>query len=313
MPPTIHAVMLFPFFLALGCAGTPQTRPVRDLEPREHEAIALIDGQAITHAIIDQALYELAGREVLREYVLDRALEQRCKQSDIVITPAQIALERTLLAQTLVDGESGDARVLDALRRSRGLGPDRFERFVVRNAMLRALTSPISEPEPNAIESAMSQAFGARSRVRLCVSADADALGRLAQRVNASPPSARSVEFANACITLSTHPSADRGGLLPALSHSDPGYPQALLSAVQRTQVERCSPVVSTEAGYAVLLIESREPAIEPTTAQREQVLQQLRLDTQRIAMQRLAQQLLAEHEVIVLDRSLNWAWSNRP
>lgn len=313
MSPTMYAVSFILYLSVAGCTNMPQSTPPKPPGRLHQEVIALVDGQAITHKTIEQALYELAGDEVLREYVLDRALERQCIGLGIEVSPAQIKSERDLLAKTIADDTQSNTRVLDTLRQRRGLGPDRYDRLLVRNAKLRALTTASSEPTQDAIDRATLQAFGVQSRVRLCVSDDAQVLSQLAQRVNAAPPETRSVVFADGCFAFSTHPSADRGGLIPSLSPADQGYPQSLRAALSRTPIGGCSPVISTEAGYAIVLVEAREPPREPTGAQRTQLLDQLRLDTQRRAMQRLAQQLLDEHEVIVLDQSLNWAWSNRP
>jgi hypothetical protein len=62
-----------------------------------------------------------------------------------------------------------------------------------------------------------------------------------------------------------------------------------------------------------VFFVERVNPARSPSDAERERVLTQLGLDTQRIAMQRLAQEILDDQEMIVMDRSLHWAWTNRP
>jgi len=313
MPPTIHAVLLLSSSLFFGCAASPQERTSSTPQAPQHEIIALVDGQALTQDALERALYELAGDEVLTEYVLDRALAQQCQQQGVVIAQPQLEQERVLLSETLAESSQPDARVLDALRQRRGLGPDRFERLLRRNAMLRALTTADSEPDQRSIDRAIAQAFGPRYRVRLCTSDDPQPLGVLSNRVNAASQNTRSVEFANACFSISTHPSRDRGGLIESLSPTASGYPSALLSAVKQTDLGACSPVISTEAGYAIVLVEASEDARAPTPEQRQRVIDQLRRDTQRLAMQRLAQQLLSEHEVIVLDRSLNWAWSNRP
>lgn len=314
MPPTIHTTLLLTTFLLLGCTGASKPRNTQShSQIPQPEVLAVIDGQAVTPKMLAGAMHELAGDEVLTEYVLDQAVLERCKAQGIIVTSSDIEQERLLLGETLTDITQFEARLLDELRVQRGLGPERFERLLRRNAMLRALTVGNAQPDQRAIDRALAQAFGTRYRVRLCVSDDAKPLGRLSDLINASSPQSRSMEFANACFDISTHPSRDRGGLIASLSPVDPGYPAALLSALGRTPVGACSPVISTEAGFAIVFVERRDPAREPTSGQREQVLNQLRFNTQRLSMQRLAQELISEREVIVMDRSLNWAWANRP
>ena len=118
--------------------------------------------------------------------------------------------------------------------------------------------------------------------------------------------------FAEICAQSSTHPSAPRGGLIESVSPISLGYPSALLTALSATPPGTCSQVISTESGFVVVFVEERIPARSPSQEEREQLIAQLRLDTQRIAMQRLAEELLDQQEVIVMDRALNWAWINR-
>jgi len=60
------------------------------------------------------------------------------------------------------------------------------------------------------------------------------------------------------------------------------------------------------------VLVESRAPALTPSNEQKSEILARLRQDTQRLAMQRLAAEILEQQEIIVMDRALNWAWTNR-
>ena len=312
MPPIIHRILPFvaAAMLLAGCSTTSR-QAAQNAPPRPNEQVlAIVDGRAMTHRQIAGALYELAGDEVLKEYVLDQSLESRCASLGIEIGERELDQERALLGETLAGEAQISSRVVDTLRSRRGLGPERYERLLRRNAMLRALTSNAAEPDQRTIERAIENAFGRRYRVRLCVSEDVRMLGELSNRINTLDPLSRSVAFSDACFEFSTHPSADRGGLIPALSLSDPGYPSALLDVVGRTAVGSCSPVISTEAGLATVLVERVDPRRVPSDTQRSEVVRRLRSDTQRIAMQRYAQQVLADHEVIVLDRSLNWAWS---
>ena len=316
MPPTISMIasLLIACTLAGGCTSTPHTSSDEPAEPKA-EIVALIDGQAITDRDLLEALHELGGDEILTEYVLDRALAQRCTQMGIEIGPEQIGQERLLLGETLgaVDEQAVSARVIETLRVRRGLGPHRYANLLRRNAMLRALVAPSAEPSQRAMAQAIDSAFGTKYRVRLFVSQRAEPASMLKARVEQLDPAARRWAFADTCTAQSIHPSNARGGLIESLSPVASGYPSAVLSALQSIEPGACSGVISTEAGFALVLLEETMPASTPTQTQRQQIIEQLGRNTQRIAMQRLAQQLLQEHEVIVLDRSLNWAWSNRP
>lgn len=298
-----------------GCAAQPTpTASTSDRDPRRHP-VALIDARAIEVDALTPAMSELAGDEAMSEFVLDRALTLRCEQQGIRIDNAAIDRERVLLAETLgeIDAQANAPRVLNALRARRGLGPHRYERLLRRNAMLRALVGSPESLDPGVIQRAQQQAFGTRYRIRLYVSETPQAAANLHAQFNGLDGPERRLVFSDACFDTSVHPSRDRGGLIDGLSADSPGYPAAVLDALRRLEPGAFSGVLSTEAGYALVYLESITPATEPTESQRRELHELLKRDAQRLAMQRLARQLLDEHEIIVLDESLNWAWANRP
>tara|TARA_A100000171_G_scaffold22856_1_gene21273 strand:- start:11694 stop:12641 length:948 start_codon:yes stop_codon:yes gene_type:complete len=314
MHSTIKAMILLLLLASSqGCSTSP-TRPNTDeLNPPSTHPIAILNGYAIEFETIKASLSEYGGDEILREFILDRALEERCGEQGIEITSEQLAHERTLLGATLGFDSDGtlSTDILDDLRANRGLGPIRFERLLRRTAMLRALTRN-TEPTTQQIERAIESVYGTRYRVRLFVSEQSAQAHRIRNHTISSPTEAMPWIFAEICAQSSTHPSAPRGGLIESVSPISLGYPSALLTALSATPPGTCSQVISTESGFVVVFVEERIPARSPSQEEREQLIAQLRLDTQRIAMQRLAEELLDQQEVIVMDRALNWAWINR-
>jgi len=253
--------------------------------------------------------------EPLARFVLDRALNKACQQQGIHIDNAAIEQERILLGETLgeIDAQSNAPRVIGALRARRGLGPHRFERLLRRNAMLRALVGDPPPADPELAARARRQAFGERYRVRLFVSESPKPASDLRARLADHDAIEHRVVFSDACFDASVHPSRDRGGLIDGLSVNSTGYPAAVLDALRGLQPGQTSMVLSTEAGYALVYLESVTPSTDPSDTQLRALEDRLARDAQRMAMQRLAQQLLDEREVIVLDESLHWAWANRP
>ena len=298
----------------MGCTAQPIRETERELPAtqRSDKTAAIINGVAVDLVTLQDGLSEAAGAQVLREYVLDRALNQRCEQLGIQIDTDEIAAERTLLGESLgvETDQTLPTEVLDTLRAERGLGPRRFQRLLRRNAMLRALAgSP--EPSKEMIDQAMLAAFGTRYRIRLYVSESPEAAHAVRSAVARAEHSEQRWVFAEACATSSIHPSAPRGGLIEALSPASTSYPSAILAALPKHQASTCSPVISTEAGYAMVYVEQVIPATEPTSQQRDELTAQLRQAAQRTAMQRLAQEILSEQDVIVMDRALHWAWTS--
>lgn len=312
---TISISLIFIPLAILGCSAQPARDAIREMPggQRSSQPAAIINGVAIDLVTLQDELSEAAGAQVLREYVLDRALSQRCEQLGIQIDMEMIAAERTLLGESLGVGtvQSLSTDMLDVLRAERGLGPQRFQRLLRRNAMLRALAG---SPDPSAamVEQAMLAAFGTRYRIRLHVSETPEAAHVVRSAVSEAEQSEQRWVFAEACASSSIHPSAPRGGLIENLSPASTSYPSAILSALPKHQPGTCSPVISTEAGYALIYVEQVVPATKPTQQQRDELTAQLRRAAQRTAMQRLAQEILSEQDVIVMDRALNWAWTNR-
>ncbi len=310
---TVSLALLCSALIVLPTAcSAPAPRHPRP-RPRQGEGvIALIDGRAVEADAIESDLYERAGPAALTEFVLDRELEREITARGITITKDDIAREQADLAGTLdaMGDRIPSAAVLGSLRAGRGLGPVRYERLLRRNAMLRALVGehPPTEAEVRLAESI---AFGPRYTIRLFVSDDPAIAAGVRTRTNGADADARRWVFADACSTRSTHPSASRGGLITGFSPDDPGYPAAIRGAVRTTAPGACSAVVATHAGAALVLVQERTPASPPDEAQRESVRQQLSRRKQRLAMERLADELVARVPVVVMDRSLNWSWSN--
>lgn len=305
------ASFLVPLAILIGCTSSQNRAPAT--EPTTPRPIAILNGAALHRDSVQPALDEFGGDEILRETILDRELEKRCAALGVQITNDLLAQERALLGETL-GFDSNTPRsldVLEQLRADRGLGPVRFENLLRRSAMLRALVGP-REPTKAQQDRALQSAFGEAYRVRLFVSPNPESAQSIRTHVLESSVEARPWVFAEQCAASSTHPSSDRGGLIASLNPASLGYPSALLAALPRTPIGTCSEVMSTESGYVVVYVEGVVAARDPNPEDRERVLKELRTDTQRLAMQRLAQEILAEQDIVVMDRALNWAWTHR-
>lgn len=313
-----HTILPVSLMLLLAMlAGACTTTTARTTTPQDRSEtrspIALINGRAIAPSAISTSAFELAGAEALREFALDRALSDLCTQRGITISSGQIEGERDLLGQSLgfADDQPLPPEVLDDLRARRGLGPERFNRLLRRNAMLRALVGPV-EPSEQQINIEKEKAYGTNYRIRLFVSDNAQIANEVRSGVDQAGIDARPWLFAERCAEHSLLPSADRGGLIPRFRLNAPEYPSAVSVAIRNTPPGSCSNVMSTESGYLVVLVEGIYPGREPSEAELRQLTDRLKQDLQRDQMQRFAQQVLREQEIIVTDRSLNWAWTNQ-
>ena len=266
--------------------------------------LAYVGGQPVVIQQLQADLVDLAGRQVLREYVLDQALEQQLDSRGWQVGEAEQAAERERLLQTLSDDQDQAVRLLHELRAQRGLGPRRFKQLLWRNAALRRLVADEVTLRPAAVRQAYDLAYGPRQKVRVIVTPT------LRRAVDLRTKIENGQSFADLAVTDSTDPSSASGGLLPPMSLVDPGYPKALRQAVGLLSPGKVSPPVSVEGGFAILKLEATIPAeavpfeqVEPTLARR------VRLQAERVLMDQLARDLLGAARVVVLDADLHRVW----
>ena len=301
----------------VGCSGS-STRSINHVQTRsnsESQIIAIINGSPISRDQIQDDLGERAGQLAILDLALDRQLDRELHNRQIQISQSDLDKEESIYISSISDGDSRSIgyEMLDAVRSSMGLGPDRYPRMIRRNAILRKLIGEAGSPSENEYLLAEQIAFGPRFRVRLFVSDSEQFATELRHRVIGSQDESKRWIFADACAENSIHPSSNRGGLITELSLADIGYPSVILDAIRAGTPGQISSVLATDAGYALVLVESAIQAAKPTPEQMRSVRDQLAYRKQRLEMQRLADDLLKNVEVTILDRALNWAWITRP
>lgn len=284
---------------------------------RESEAAVVIDGSTIPWSALRGPLAELGGAVVLEELALDRALEREAARRGIVIGEDAIAAEeRALLDELEVAAGTNRMEVLEGVRRSRGLGPARYESLLRRNALLRSMVRDSAAPTPAEIELARRLSFGETLRVRLFVSASESAASAMRGAVMNAPAEGRSRVFAERAAgmggAVSSHPSAARGGLIERFHPEDPAYPGLLGNAARQLGPGGVSPVLATASGFAVVLVEGVNPGREASAEEMARVERRVRQRKERLAMESLARDLIARLRVSPVDPDLARAWQGR-
>jgi len=266
---------------------------------------AIVDGFAVTMIDMRSSLMEAAGGEVLAEIVLDRKIEEHATAAGIAVSDGAIAAERERLIESLDPDPDRAVLLLDELRRARGLGPDRFDRLMRRNALLRAAVAKdvrLSEAQVIDLHDAL---HGPRRQVRLCVCDDLSAAQRAAERAAAGE------SFAEVTAEVSTDSSAPRGGLVEPFSARDPSWPPSIRTAAwalaQRGEI---SAPVLVDGGYAIIQFVREVPGDGvPLDECRAEVESSLRLAQERLLMDNLARRLLAGAQVTIFDSHLEPGW----
>ena len=324
MPHLTRSLALVPLALLAACGSAP--RPVAaDAEPERAPRIvrtddsgprrlgrvsppALLAGQPVSWEALHETLVEAAGAVALEEYVLDRLLEDEADRLGIDTSTLNTRRERDLLEQSLssVSGVS-PARLLEELRRTRGLGPVRFEALLRRTAMMRAIVAPRVTITPEQIALATEIRYGEKHRVRLIT------VGSLVEAQTVLRMLERGDDFAEIAARLSTDTSADRGGLIAPFSAADPSYPAALRDAVRELAPGQWSSAITLTGTYAVaMLVEVLPPEDVPLSTSSPLVEADARTEQERILMTQLARRLLDGGSLNILDPALRTAWNRR-
>src|SRR5262249_2932600 len=127
-------------------AARPEQPAARDQPVARDQPAAIVNGQPVSWDELRPVLDEAAGGQALQEAALDRLLPQELKSRGLSITEQDVAAERRLLLESIVrDAKASpdDAeRLMETVRRTRGLGELRFRRLLERNAQMRKIVAP---------------------------------------------------------------------------------------------------------------------------------------------------------------------------
>lgn len=270
-------------------------------------AVVYIDGEPFTDAQLAPALYEVAGETILTERILDQQIKRRLAEAGLTVTDDDLTAERRIMRQTLSADDNQSTRLLQQLRRRRGLGEQRFKALLHRNAAMRKLVQDEVVVSESAIGQAYEQSYGPLYEARLIVVDSAAKAADLARQAR------QGADFTTLAIAHSNDASRAQGGLIGPISPADPTWPDALRDAVIHLKPQEISPPIVLDKGFAVLKLESKtERSAPPLADVKEELARQVRRQVERIQMERLARTMLESADVVVLDASLQRAWRQR-
>lgn len=290
----------------------------QDGQRREAPPAAIVSGSEPLHwDDLRPALSEAAGATVLAEVALDRVLLREFKARGWILEAGAEAAESTLLAESMARTAGAlspdeQVRMVDSVRKSRGLGPTRYAALLKRNAMLRRMVRDevvISEAD---IDQAFALRHGEKFRARIIAVPDEATATAVLRRVR--PASGTPEPFGEVAADVSNDASRARGGLIDAFSPADPTYPVSLRQAVAALQVGQVAGPIAVDGGFAIVRLDARLPADSVSRAEVSNSLRrEIRVVRERVLMERLAARLLGSQTVSVMDPSLGWSWDARP
>jgi hypothetical protein len=300
-----------------GVPGASGSQPASTDRPA-----AVLDGQGIGWPEVAPLLAEAAGAGILEEVVLERGLEQMCREQSLAISETQLRSERDLLVVSLSRAAqlpvSEGERLVQEVRVARGLGERRFAGLLKRNAMLRALVRKEAgaggvQVLKEDVDQAFELRYGPKIRARMILVRTQEQAAAAARRVAAGEP------FADVVTDVSADPSRLRGGMLDPISPADPSYPVAFRRALDDTQPGSVSaPIMvmwDAQPGFAIIRVEER---VEGARIDRDSVAAELEAEVRAVrergGMDRLARSIIDAQatKLSVLDDALEWSWRNR-
>lgn len=284
---------------------------------REPQPAALLAGESIDWSELRGRLAEAAGAIVLEESLLDRLAAREMKDRGLTLEKGAAEREAVLLADSVartagVSTADERLRLIDAVRRSRGLGESRYRAMLTRNAMLRRLVRDEVKIGDDDLQQAFAIRYGPKYRVRVIVVPEQARAAAVRARVVGAEGKAAEA-FGEVAAEVSTDQSRFRGGAVDPLSTADPTYPAGLRQIVGGLEVGQVSQPVAVDGGFAIVRLEEKIPPSGITLREvAEEVRGEMRLVRERVMMDRLANRLLAGASVTVLDPSLAWSWRSR-
>lgn len=267
-------------------------------------AALLVNGRPVAWERVRTQLAEAAGAAIVRDEALRVLIEGELTRRGMSVSSAEVAAEEQILAEALSGDAQESARLIEALRRREGLGPERWSALLWRSAALRALVRSEVTVTEAAMDAAFDVAYGPKRQGRILVAAERTELEALLARL------ADGESFADVATRSSTDSSATRGGLLEPMARRDAAYPPSLREALWSTPIGRPSGILMLDSGYGVVQPERELPAQPVDRAAVGPALERaVRRSQERLAMERLSQRLLSEARITVMDATLNCAW----
>lgn len=276
---------------------------------------AVVAGETLTIEQIAPYLAEASGAIVLEDLLITRAAETELSRSGRGLTQSDLEQERAEFARALGVASPGtdSEQLIDAVRRSRGLGPERFGLLVRRTAALRKLVASEVTIEEADVALAHRVRYGPRVRVRMILTATEREAAAIVSELRAADPSSMRARFIQLAMDRSIDASGLAGGLLEPISPADPAYPLAVRTTIAPLQPGDLSPVIAINPNYAIVLVEELIPdqgvGIDSV---RSTLRDDLRRRQERLLMDRKARGILDTAGITVIDPSLQWSWRTR-
>lgn len=282
------------------------------LEPRDGDAVAIVNGKPISKADLVKILMDIRGVEVLQQMILLETARQATAAKKIKVTAGDIehefqdSLDR-IAADANITGEDATPenklKALETMLTSKRLSMSEYRLAIERNAHLRKLVEQDLKITEETLRAEFGRVYGEKRVIRhIQIPVNDDRL--LNEALNQIRGGA---DFAEIARRLSKNPeTAERGGEMQPFTFDDSSIPPAMREQAFLMQVGQVSVPIRTEEMFHIIKLEK---IIPPESARFEDVrgLVEKSLRTRAMAskMRELADAQLKNAKVKVLDADL--------
>jgi hypothetical protein len=308
---------LAPLLLCAACGSvresTPETpaAPIRpaaqSVEAQASRPALTWKGDVVTWPELQPLLAERAGAVVIEETLLDRQLERLLAERGMKVEAQAMDRERSELLESLSPDPVRAERLLGELRAVQGLGEQRWNALLRRNASARLLVQDQVTLTPESVDASLDATYGPRRMCRVISAPDLKTCAEASRRIDSGQP------FGEVAAMMSTDPSASRGGLVNPVSRLDPTWPSAFRQAVWSLAIGGTSAPVLVNEAYVIVRVESETPSNPPQdpAVARRAAEREVRRNQERVRMEALVTGLRqAQRDAVILDPALRDAWT---
>ncbi len=266
--------------------------------------VGYLNGAPIREDQLQTQLVEMAGGQVLFEYVLDTLIAEELKRKGITVTNEQVKWEETLMLEGLDKDINQAQRIVNELRERRGLGPVRFRQMLYRNAALRSLVVLPKELSDLALRNEFEVLYGPRYEVRIITVESPAKAQEVIRRLRAGET------FTDLAIQLSTDSSRLQGGLLSPFSTQDESYPKAIRDQLSTLKVGEVSDPISLPDAVVMVRLERKIEGVKTKFDDvKSQLVQSVNLRIQRVEMDTLVRSMMIKAQVTLTSDTYQKVW----
>ena len=285
--------------LTLGCGTQQRINAPKKVFPVETKAkiVALVGSQSITIEDLLPSFIEIAGNEVIEEYVLSIALERELSALAMEVSSSDINAEELLIRSVYADRSTNS---VEKILQQRGYGPVRKQKLLWRNAALRKLVASDVHVTEASIRRMYEIIHGDAYPSRIIVTTTHKEASEIFNKLQAGD------SFIDLATNFSIDPSASRGGLVEPIPIADPVWPEPVRAALPATAIgEYTNPIFIGDRWILVLVTGTNVTSDIPLEEVKPQMKQLATLAQERFLMEELAGKLQTKVSITFFDDAL--------